>query len=621
MKRHSLRPRRAASPLQSSVADCPLVHVRKSSGSPVLLIVIVVLLVMGGIFFYVVSGGGKDGGAADTGSTGATAHASAGVEETSKVSECVTVAEPETTDKQSEKTADTPPRKKKPVAGEPEKQPADKAPAVTTEPPPVAEEDSLAASEETEEQPEEATEPEGAEDEEETADEEADGTPLMFGEGAEDEEARMENYLKHVRTFVAEEDYEGLREFLKTALQAAYAPVFEKATAPSKKKKTDEDDGAALPSPYVSVPEASKLKVKDKLGRKAMAAYYCVELALATQAATQESLQKEFLEFMLTHESAPGDAFFKRIQKRKVSAEMASEMLVELQVLYTESPRKAYKAINTVTASSNKLTIKKYYPIDKKELEKQIAAILKTRPQKGADKAQQEAINLANVYRFVCGVAPTLKYDPTFGKQAEDAAAACARAGHISHDLGHFTDACNLHSGMDARVKSVPGYIQDPGGPNRKARGHRNWILDPAAAKTAFGQSGNFHAMRVMDTSSTVKQKTAYSYPGRGYFPVRYMHGNGWSYYAPPGKTVEGEPKVEIWRLIRAPKKTVSASDLRDSRAVPVKEVFVNGRYLVFEPDYDDKAFLRDASGNPAGIYWIRVSWRGFRDEYLVEFY
>ncbi len=589
------------------MADRPLVHARKSGGSPVLLIVIVVLLVMGGIFFYVVSGGGKDDGVADT-----------GAEETSKVSECVTVAEPETTDKQSEKTVDTPPRKKKPVAGEPEKQPARKTPAVTTEKPLVAEEEPPAESEETEEQSEEVTEPEGAEDEEETADEEADGTPLVFGEGAEDDEARMENYLAHVRTFVAEEDYEGLRESLKTALLAAYAPIFEKATAPSKKKKTDE---AALPSPYSSVPEASKLKVKDKLGRKAMADYYCVELVLATQAATQESLQKEFLEFMLTDESAPGDAFFKGVQKRKVSAEMASEMLVELQVLYSESPRKAYKAINTVTASANKLTIKKYYPIDKKEIEKRIADILKTRPEKGADKAQQEAINLANVYRFVCGVAPTLKYDPTFGKQAEEAAAACARAGHIAHDLGHFTDACNLHSGMDARVKSVPGYIQDPGGPNRQARGHRNWILDPAAAKTAFGQSGHFHAMRVMDTSSPVKQKNAYSYPGRGYFPVRYMHGDGWSYYAPPGKTVEGEPKVEIWRLIRAPKKTVSASDLRDSRAVSVKEVFVNGRYLVFEPDYDDKAFLRDATGNPAGIYWIRVSWSGFRDEYLVEFY
>lgn len=589
------------------MADRPLVHARKSGGSPVLLIVIVVLLVMGGIFFYVVSGGGKDDGVADT-----------GAEETSKVSECVTVAEPEIPDKQSEKTVNTPPRKKKPTAGESEKQPARKTPAVTTEKPPVAEEEPPAESEETEEQPEEVTEPEGEETEEETADEEADGTPLVFGEGAEDDEARMENYLAHVRTFVAEEDYEGLRESLKTALLAAYAPVFEKATAPSKKKKTDED---ALPSPYASVPEASKLKVKDKLGRKAMADYYCVELVLATQAATQESLQKEFLEFMLTDESAPGDAFFKGVQKRKVSAEMASEMLVELQVLYSESPRKAYKAINTVTASANKLTIKKYYPIDKKEIEKRIADILKTRPEKGADKAQQEAINLANVYRFVCGVAPTLKYDPTFGKQAEEAAAACARAGHIAHDLGHFTDACNLHSGMDARVKSVPGYIQDPGGPNRQARGHRNWILDPAAAKTAFGQSGHFHAMRVMDTSSPVKQKNAYSYPGRGYFPVRYMHGDGWSYYAPPGKTVEGEPKVEIWRLIRAPKKTVSASDLRDSRAVSVKEVFVNGRYLVFEPDYDDKAFLRDATGNPAGIYWIRVSWSGFRDEYLVEFY
>ncbi|MDO4751724.1 MAG: hypothetical protein Q4A24_06415 [Akkermansia sp.] len=589
------------------MADRPLVHARKSGGSPVLLIVIVVLLVMGGIFFYVVSGGGKDDGVADT-----------GAEETSKVSECVTVAEPEIPDKQSEKTVNTPPRKKKPVAGEPEKQPARKTPAVTTEKPPVAEEEPPAESEETEEQPAEVTEPEGEETEEETADEEADGTPLVFGEGAADEEARMENYLAHVRTFVAEEDYEGLRESLKTALLAAYAPVFEKATAPSKKKKTDE---AALPSPYASVPEASKLKVKDKLGRKAMADYYCVELVLATQAATQESLQKEFLEFMLTDESAPADAFFKGVQKRKVSAEMASEMLVELQVLYSESPRKAYKAINSVTASANKPTIKKYYPIDKKEIEKRIADILKTRPEKGADKAQQEAINLANVYRFVCGVAPTLKYDPTFGKQAEEAAAACARAGHIAHDLGHFTDACNLHSGMDARVKSVPGYIQDPGGPNRQARGHRNWILDPAAAKTAFGQSGHFHAMRVMDTSSPVKQKNAYSYPGRGYFPVRYMHGDGWSYYAPPGKTVEGEPKVEIWRLIRAPKKTVSASDLRDSRAVSVKEVFVNGRYLVFEPDYDDKAFLRDATGNPAGIYWIRVSWSGFRDEYLVEFY
>ena len=481
---------------------------------------------------------------------------------------------------------------------------------------------------ETEQEPSEddaqnATEPESDEtdkengaDETSTEEEEEEEKPLQLG--ADTDASWIEQYNNLVESKLKEDDYNGLRDALKEVLTAADSVAFNAAVVPEKKAKEKEE---VSPSPYDDIPPAAAYKLKVKTTKQALAAYYCLELFLAEEETASADENREFMHFLLASGGKPAADFFKGLQKKKVSAATAAELLAELRSMYEEDPKKAAKKIPSLMAASGKMQIRKYYPDDKKAIEKKITDLLKTKPSGGADKEQQEAINLANVYRYICGVAPTLKFDKTYFKQAEDAAAACARAGRIAHDLGHSTDLCNLHQGMDSRAKSIPGYIEDPGEHNRKERGHRNWILDPAAGKTAFGQSGIFHAMRVMDRSCTEKQKYAHSYPGRGYFPARYLHGDGWSYHALPGISVGENPKVEMWRLLSSPKHPVTKADLSPAREIDIKEVFANGNYLVFEPDYNDSSFKRRSDGSLQGVYWIRISWKGFKDEYLVEFY
>ena len=466
----------------------------------------------------------------------------------------------------------------------------------------------------TESEAEEAEDEEIIEDTPTEEDEEE--QPLQLNNA--DDAAWLAKYNALVNTKLEEYDYNGLRDALKEAITASDAGIFEAAENTQKKAKEDEE---ATPSPYDDIPSAVSFKVKAKSTKQALAAYYCLELFLAEEQELSSDENRNFMRFLLASDGKPAADFFKGLQKKKVTASVATELLGELRAIYDEDPKKAAKKIPSIMAASGKMQIRKYYPNDKKTIEKKITDLLKTKASGGADKAQQEAINLANVYRYICGVSPSLKFDKTYFNQAEDAAAACARAGRIAHDLGHSTDLCNLHQGMDTRAKSIPGYIEDPGDHNRKERGHRNWILDPAAGKTAFGQSGIFHAMRVMDRSCNEKQKYAHSYPGRGYFPSRYLHGDGWSYHALPGISIGENPKVEMWRLLNTPKHPVTKSDLSPARAIDVKEVFANGNYLVFEPDYNDSAFKRRSDGSLQGVYWIRISWKGFKDEYLVEFY
>lgn len=453
-------------------------------------------------------------------------------------------------------------------------------------------------------------------------------TALTFGGKGSDKASQAAALDKLVKEAIESADYLTLRSTLEESIKRSYPKIFE-GNHPSVKKKgdkkteeeetTQEGDSACV----LAHLDVKKLKVKDKIGQRAIALCYCLDLLLENDSSHNPNQQKSFMTFLLTgkKKNYPADTFLAGIIHHRVEKEFAAEMLTDLSSFYRDKPEKAYREINRITASRAARINKRYYPVAKKDIEKEIERILKTKPSDGADEAQQEAINLANVYRFICGVKPSLKYDKKFGAEAEDAAAACKKAGRISHDLGHSTNACNLHQGMDTRAKSVPGYIHDPGESNRSARLHRFWVLDPNAAKTAFGQSGVFHAMRVADKTSGWTPPGGYSYPGRGYFPVRYLHGDGWSYYAPPGKSMGQKPEVEMWRLSRSPRDLVNQSDLRKSRRIPIRKIYPNGGFVVFEPDYSASAMRSNESGQPDGVYWIRVRGDGFSDEYLVEFY
>jgi hypothetical protein len=160
-------------------------------------------------------------------------------------------------------------------------------------------------------------------------------------------------------------------------------------------------------------------------------------------------------------------------------------------------------------------------------------------------------------------------------------------------------------------IASVSQYIDDSGDNNREARGHRAWCLNPPMEKVGFGESGNYSAMWCMDSGGK-SLRGSWSYPGKGLFPLDYMHGNAWSLYGAGVPDSADKVKVQIFKLSKRPDKPFSASADIPGREVAVKHVSkasMNG--INFEPE------------DPAtrGIYWVVVKGGGISESYLVELY
>jgi len=230
-----------------------------------------------------------------------------------------------------------------------------------------------------------------------------------------------------------------------------------------------------------------------------------------------------------------------------------------------------------------------------------------------------------NVYRFLCGVSYHVKPSKALNQKAEDAAQACMDNGELSHSIGSYTDVSNLamnSGGIDFEV-SLFQYINDDGENNRAKRGHRAWCLNPTMGITGFGVKDVFSAMYVADMSGDkFTHHDFHSYPGEGLYPIKYLHGNGWSFYS-HGGALDKKTKVEVWRLT-----TTSTSDLKTSSSasqqpswdkspkgtkLPTKYVNVVGNYIVFEPKLEPIT--------ETGTYLIRVSSNNYKKQYSVTLY
>ncbi len=248
------------------------------------------------------------------------------------------------------------------------------------------------------------------------------------------------------------------------------------------------------------------------------------------------------------------------------------------------------------------------YPRTRKEIEAGIKEITKRPrpPELSADV--HEATKQLNIYRFLCGLSCDVKGDVECSKNATDAAMACRQAGTVSHDLGHSTDRCNL-STMGNAVASVAQFMEDGGGNNRDGRGHRAWCLNPPMGKVGFGSaSKSFSAMWCMDESGTSAQGT-WAYPGKGLFPVQYVHGSAWSFYGVDSATI---PKVEVFRLSKRPEEPLPPTgDIagHEIKVLHVSRAMMNG--FNFEP----------ADPAKRGIYWVRITSESLHEGYLVELY
>ena len=252
------------------------------------------------------------------------------------------------------------------------------------------------------------------------------------------------------------------------------------------------------------------------------------------------------------------------------------------------------------------------YSRTKAEIKDSLKKIKKRDAPEGIERDQQETINELNTYRYLSGVPDEVEADKKMVAQATDAAQAFEEIGKLSHGIGRSTNLSNLAMG-GTMLSSVRQYMNDGGSNNRAKRGHRRWCLNPPMGKTGFGSEKRYSAMISMDSSGGGRVRDSWGYPGKGFFPKEYMHGNGWSLYlnkkAPPSEDL----KVEVYKLRRRPEKPFSSSEEIPGKALPVEFVSTYANAINFEPQPEP------ITGR--GIYWVRIKGGGVREAYLVELY
>ncbi len=251
------------------------------------------------------------------------------------------------------------------------------------------------------------------------------------------------------------------------------------------------------------------------------------------------------------------------------------------------------------------------YPRTKDEIRSGLRAIYqREKPKSLANKEVHEAICRLNAYRFLSGLYDEVGTEPRMVEGADDASKACAKAGTISHSLGHSTDKCNLAMGHHDMASTVDGYMDDGGDNNRERRGHRRWCLNPPMGNAGFGRDGIFSAMWCMDGSGK-KTREGWGYPGRGLYPLEYVKGNAWSYYST--SSLPQDTKVQIWKLLSRPTQTIPFGEEPKGREIAVDYSFVYDNTINFEPDPKIKG--------KRGIYWVRIHGKGVREQYLTELF
>ena len=276
----------------------------------------------------------------------------------------------------------------------------------------------------------------------------------------------------------------------------------------------------------------------------------------------------------------------------------------------------ALSALSLVAAEENSKqeaeVLSQLYPRSKEEIRIRIKEIEERDGPTGIDREQQKTVNELNIYRYLSGVSDDVEADVKMVGQAMDAAQACKEHGGMSHNLGHSTDICNLSSG-GSMSSSVKQFIDDIGEKNRAKRGHRRLCLNPKIGKTGFGFAKPYSAMVVTDTSGKAIPKDSWAYPGKGFFPEKYLHGNAWSLYLTKNAPGWKDITVEVYELSQRPEKAFSSSEEIPGKEVPVLYVGTYINAINFEPQADRI--------QRRGIYWVRIEAEGVSEGYVVELY
>jgi uncharacterized protein YkwD len=147
----------------------------------------------------------------------------------------------------------------------------------------------------------------------------------------------------------------------------------------------------------------------------------------------------------------------------------------------------------------------------------------------------QDALRHLNFARYLAGLPDDVTHDATRGTAAQTGAVLLAATGVLTHypsqpsdmsqafyDLGRSaTSSANLAWGFpNMRSAIIDGWADDTDTSTIEGLGHRRWILNPAMAKTGFGNASSFYVMYSFDNSRTsAVSYEAIAYPSGQAFP------------------------------------------------------------------------------------------------------
>ncbi len=270
----------------------------------------------------------------------------------------------------------------------------------------------------------------------------------------------------------------------------------------------------------------------------------------------------------------------------------------------------------------------------------QTLAVINAKKIEGADSSEvAQAVRRAMQYRYLCDVPwEALAVDANMAKEADAAARACEMLGRLEHQLPnpgmseadyrlakHGASHSNLSMGSGI-ARSVDSYMDDSDPSNIDQVGHRRWILFPPMLKTAFGGSGRFSAMRVMDNSRTEIPDYDYvAYPPRGLLPAKYFgDGRTWHVSLNPRKYASPDEKKVKVSVHPVRGRTSSLADFSQAPALKLNydnisnSTFGTPGCIIFRPD--------NVNISAGSRYWVSITGVQTRDgkdakiEYIVEF-
>jgi hypothetical protein len=253
------------------------------------------------------------------------------------------------------------------------------------------------------------------------------------------------------------------------------------------------------------------------------------------------------------------------------------------------------------------------------------------------DSLSIDALNKLNVYRYICDVPYDVILDAEYNAYCKAAARICHKLGRLDHKPGnpgmpeddykkafHGTSHSNLHMGRGTQG-SVDGYMDDSDKNNISRVGHRRWCINPAMAKTGFGQHDKFSAMYSFDRGRTdIPDYDYVAFPAPGYMPVSFFKTHyAWNIslnvkkYQKPDK---GSTKVHVYPL----GSSLSFDPEKQKTSLKLNYLNVNNdgmgipSCIIFRPSGID---VRNGKK-----YWVKVTGIKTKDgkdaviEYLVEF-